>query len=204
MFYRCKDCGGNAVYDPKKKKMVCESCGNEETQEKILQEKLHICNNCGAEIESKKTDLALKCPYCGTYVIFEDRMKVFIPKDFCSTSSLESLQGRYVPFWMYDMETHVHFEGEGRKIRTWTEGDYDCTETSIYRLVRDFDVNYDKIPVDASKNMPDEKMDLVEPYKYTALGKFRSRYLSGFQAEFYDENKEVLLPRAQKKAKKYT
>ena len=30
MFYRCKDCG-NAVYDPKKKKMVCESCGNEET-----------------------------------------------------------------------------------------------------------------------------------------------------------------------------
>lgn len=31
MFYRCKDCGGNAVYDPKKKKMVCESCGNEET-----------------------------------------------------------------------------------------------------------------------------------------------------------------------------
>lgn len=34
MFYRCKDCGGNAVYDPKKKKMVCESCGNEETQEK--------------------------------------------------------------------------------------------------------------------------------------------------------------------------
>ena len=29
MFYRCKDCGGNAVYDPKKKKMVCESCGNE-------------------------------------------------------------------------------------------------------------------------------------------------------------------------------
>ena len=130
--------------------------------------------------------------------------KMFIPKDFCSTSSLESLQGRYVPFWMYDMETHVHFEGEGRKIRTWTEGDYDCTETSIYRLVRDFNVNYDKIPVDASKNMPDEKMDLVEPYKYTALGKFRSKYLSGFQAEIYDENKEELLPRAQKKAKKYT
>ena len=35
MFYRCKDCGGNAVYDPKKKKMVCESCGNEETQENV-------------------------------------------------------------------------------------------------------------------------------------------------------------------------
>lgn len=122
MFYRCKDCGGNAVYDPKKKKMLCESCGNKETQEKIPQEKLHICNNCGAEIESKKTDLALKCPYCGTYVIFEDRMedeykpdlalpfvidrkeaieiirknfakKMFIPKDFCSIMRITNLAG---------------------------------------------------------------------------------------------------------------
>ena len=46
MFYRCKDCGGNAVYDPKKKKMVCESCGNEETQEKILQEKSILWDVC--------------------------------------------------------------------------------------------------------------------------------------------------------------
>lgn len=75
MFYRCKDCGGNAVYDPKKKKMVCESCGNEETQEKIPQEKLHICNNCGAEIESKKTDLALKCPFLKIFV----RLQVWNP-----------------------------------------------------------------------------------------------------------------------------
>ena len=233
MFYRCKDCGGNAVYDPKKKKMVCESCGNEETQEKIPQEKLHICNNCGAEIESKKTDLALKCPYCGTYVIFEDRMKeeykpdlalpfvidrkeaieiirknfakkMFIPKDFCSTSSLESLQGRYVPFWMYDMETHVHFEGEADKVRTWDEDDYECTETSTYRILRDFDVDYDKIPVDASKVMPDKMMDLMEPYKYGELGDFDAKYLSGFQAEVYDEDKNTLLPRAKKKADKYS
>lgn len=26
MFYRCKSCGGNVIYDPKKKAMVCESC----------------------------------------------------------------------------------------------------------------------------------------------------------------------------------
>lgn len=136
MFYRCKDCGGNAVYDPKKKKMVCESCGNEETQEKIPQEKLHISDLALPFVIDRKEAIEI--------IRKNFAKKMFIPKDFCSTSSLESLQGRYVPFWMYDMETHVHFEGEGRKIRTWTEGDYDCTETSIYRLVRDFDVNYDK------------------------------------------------------------
>ena len=29
MFYRCKSCGGNVTYNPDKKKMICESCGNE-------------------------------------------------------------------------------------------------------------------------------------------------------------------------------
>lgn len=55
--------------------------------------------------------------------------------------------------------THVHFEGEADKVRTWDEDDYECTETSTYRILRDFDVDYDKIPVDASKVMPDKMMD---------------------------------------------
>lgn len=75
MFYRCKSCGGNVIYDPKKKAMVCESCGNGGEPDAISQEKKHVCNNCGAEIEADKIDLSLKCPYCGTYVIFEDRME---------------------------------------------------------------------------------------------------------------------------------
>lgn len=161
MFYRCKSCGGNVIYDPKKKAMVCESCGNGGEPDLISQEKKHVCNNCGAEIEADKIDLSLKCPYCGTYVIFEDRMEneyepnlvlpfaldkhkaldllkekfakqMFLPGNFCAASTIESMQGLYVPFWMYDLHTHVHFEGEGRKIRTWTEGDYDFVRRRAY------------------------------------------------------------------------
>ena len=51
MFYRCKSCGGNVTYNPDKKKMICESCGNEGEPELISQDKKHVCNNCGAEIE---------------------------------------------------------------------------------------------------------------------------------------------------------
>lgn len=156
MFYRCKSCGGNVTYNPDKKKMICESCGNEGEPELISQDKKHVCNNCGAEIEADQIDLSLKCPYCGTYVIFEDRMEneyepnlvlpfaidkhkaldllkekfakqMFLPGNFCSSSTIESMEGLYVPFWMYDLHTHVHFEGEADKIRTWEEGDYDCT-----------------------------------------------------------------------------
>ena len=199
MFYRSKSCGGNVIYDPKKKAMVCESCGNGGEPDLISQEKKHVCNNCGAEIEADKIDLSLKCPYCGTYVIFEDRMEneyepnlvlpfaldkhkaldllkekfakqMFLPGNFCAASTIESMQGLYVPFWMYDLHTHVHFEGEADKVRTWDEDDYECTETSTYRILRDFDVDYDKIPVDASKVMPDKMMDL--------------KYLSSYNVEY--------------------
>ena len=52
--------------------------------------------------------------------------------------------------------------------------------------------------------MPDKMMDLMEPYKYGELGDFDAKYLSGFQAEVYDEDKNTLLPRAKKKADKYS
>ena len=212
MFYRCKSCGGNVIYDPKKKAMVCESCGNGGEPDLISQEKKHVCNNCGAEIEADKIDLSLKCPYCGTYVdkhkaldLLKEKFakQMFLPGNFCAASTIESMQGLYVPFWMYDLHTHVHFEGEADKVRTWDEGDYECTETSTYRILRDFDVDYDKIPVDASKVMPDKMMDLMEPYKYGELGDFDAKYLSGFQAEVYDEDKNTLLPRAKKYLSSY-
>lgn len=39
----------------------------------------------------------------------------------------------------------------------------------------------------------------MEPYKYGELGDFDAKYLSGFQAEVYDEDKNTLLPRAKRK-----
>lgn len=128
--------------------------------------------------------------------------QMFLPGNFCSSSTIESMEGLYVPFWMYDLHTHVHFEGEADKIRTWEEGDYDCTETSTYRIVRDFDVDYDKIPVDASRRCGCHD-GLVEPYKYEALESLL-RTSFWFQAEIYDEDKDTLFPRAKKKADKYS
>ena len=49
MFYRCKNCGGNVTYHPEKKKMICESCGSEESQQEIPQKEIHICSNCGGK-----------------------------------------------------------------------------------------------------------------------------------------------------------
>ena len=228
MFYRCKNCGGNVIYHPDKKKMICESCGSEDSQQGIPQKEFHVCGNCGGRIETTEYTLACRCPYCQTYHILEDRMegdyrprlllpfalgkhqaaerlresfagKVFLPSNFCAAASLESMEGIYVPFWMYDFHSHIHFEGEGDRVSVWREGDYEVTETKVYRILRDFEVDYDKVPVDASTTMDDAMMDLMEPYRYDELGDFRPEALSGFQADTYEEDSEALRPRAEEK-----
>lgn len=109
---------------------------------------------------------------------------MFLPGNFCFIF-YNRVKGRTVCAILdVDLHTHVHFEGEADKIRTWEEGDYDCTETSTYRIVRDFDVDYDKIPVDASKAMPDAMMDLVEPYKYEALESLMRSFFLVFRQKF--------------------
>ncbi len=69
------------------------------------------------------------------------------------------------------------------KIRTWRSGNYEYTETSLYQVERDATIDFEKLPVDASIAMPDEAMDLIEPYDYKALEDFQTKYMSGFFAE---------------------
>ena len=232
MHYRCQNCGGNVVYDPEKKKMVCESCRSEESQVMIPQKALHVCGSCGAVIDAGDHTFSTRCPYCQTYLIFEDRLQerkpdlvlpfelsrqtagdllkkayqdqMFLPKNFCSASSIEAMEGIYVPFFMVDFKSRTRFEGEGDVVRVWTSGNYEYTETSIFKVRREFEVDYSKMPVDAASSMDDHQMDLMEPYNYEELKEFDTEYLSGFFADTYDEDEEAILPRAREKAEKYS
>ena len=232
MFYRCGGCGGNVVYDPQKKKMVCESCMTESNFQVIEQASLDQCDNCGTILEAKPHTLSCKCPACSTYLILNDRMegdlkpdlvlpftvdknsaieklresfgkKLFLPGNFLNASTVEKMEGVYVPFWMFDFHSEVSYIGRGEKIRTWSDGDYEYTETKIYRIEREFEVDYDKIPADGSSTMEDKLMDLLEPYDYAELIDFKADYMSGFFADTYDEDSDKVQPRAEEKAKKY-
>lgn len=84
-------------------------------------------------------------------------------------------------------------------MRTWTSGSTQYTETSYYAVGRDMDISFDKIPVDASEAMPDNVMDLMEPYNYSQLIDFNPEYMSGFYAEKYNMPAEAVETRARKK-----
>ena len=231
MIFKCKNCGGNAVYSPEKKMMVCPYCESENSyarKDKETTYGLEVCPECGGTIPVEQYDSAMKCPYCDNSVIFNERVEgeylpkfvipfelgkekvkgmirdrfkkyTFAPSDFLSEARLDSMKGIYVPFWFYDYQTNAVYEGEGTKVRSWTSGNYRYTETSYYSVVRDMNIPFEKLPVDASIKMNDSIMDLMEPYDYSKLKDFTPEFLSGFNAEYYNMPAEEVENRAKLK-----
>ena len=233
MIFKCKNCGGNSVYNPEKKGMYCPHCESEESQEKIAGVGLSQCGNCGAPLEVPYYASAMKCESCGSYHIFEERItgeytphlilpfqiskdqaisilkkefgkRVFTPSTFLSHASIDKMEGSYVPFFLYDFHADARYSAQGTKVRTWTSGNYRYKETSYYAIERDMEADFDKIPVDASLRLEDSTMDLLEPYDYKALESFKEQYMSGFEGEMYTEDALTLQGRAEEKVKKDT
>lgn len=192
----------------------CESEGSGERSEGQTGA-LTLCPNCGGEVEVQEHTSATQCPYCDSFLIFDERVEGqyaprmmipfqmgkevckrslrekfkrcrFAPADFLSEARLSALQGVYVPYWFYDYNTVCNFRGEGTKIRVWRAGNKEYTETSVYAISRSMDIDFEKIPVDASEQMPDDVMDLIAPFRYEQLVDFKPEFMSGFYAEKYN------------------
>lgn len=190
------------------------------------------CNNCGAIIIADKDTTATQCSYCGSPVVLADRLsgnlapaKVipfriskqeaqekfkkwckngrFVPKSFQTAQRVKNITGMYVPFWLYDMNGKGNVDATCTRVNSYTRGDYQITETSYFHVYRKFDLNYLKIPVDASEKMNDELMDKLEPYNYSDLKSFEMPYLAGFLAEKYNYNDSDLYPRIRDRVNSY-
>lgn len=207
----------------------CDSPDSEQRTEGDKDEMV-LCPNCGGELVYDQYTSAFRCSYCDTGLILTPRIdgqyrpkrmipfrmgkemckkalrerfrkNLFAPDDFLSDVRLDGMTGNYVPYWLYEYQTHCDFKGQGRKVRTWVSGNTEYTETSVYDISRSMDIHFDKIPVDASIAMPNDVMDLVEPYDYKQCVDFDPKYLSGFRAEFYNFSSAEEENRANQKMK---
>ncbi|MCR5654127.1 MAG: hypothetical protein K6G07_00585 [Lachnospiraceae bacterium] len=231
MFFKCKNCGANTVWNPEKRRMCCPHCESIDSEDMVTStEDMVSCPACGAPIQPKQYESATKCEHCGSYIIFEERINgellphlilpfliskekakeeikkqfgkmLFVPFGFLREASLDKMEGDYVPFFLFDMHGHYQYSGKGRKVRTWISGNTEFTETSIYQITRDMTVDYSRVPADASLAMPDGQMDLLEPYDYQGMTQFHPRFMSGFFGEYYSVGAEAVLPRALAKTK---
>ena len=177
--------------------------------------KMYSCPACTAELICDETTAADSCPYCGNPVVvpgqFSGSLKpdyvipfkldkdaavsalknhyqkrFFLPKAFTANNHLEKIQGIYVPFWLFDGEAEGDAFYKATRTRIYRRGNYRITETSHFAVSRSGSLPFEKVPVDASTKMPDDYMESIEPYDYSALQPFSTAYLPGFLADKYD------------------
>ncbi len=175
------------------------------------------CESCGAELIAEETTAATFCLYCKSPTIIKQRFKgefqpqyvipfkitkeqskemykkwigkkFFAPIEFKKDDEIDKVTGMYAPFWLFDCNAHGATSGRGTKVSTWRSGDYEYTKTKTYRVEREGNIRYEKIPVDGSKKLDDNYMTMIEPYDYNEIEEFSMHYLTGFLAEKYDVN----------------
>ena len=191
----------------------------------------YSCPSCGAELICDATTVATQCPYCGNPTVvpsqFDGNLKPdyilpfkldreaaikalrefykgkrLLPKAFADENQIEKIQGVYVPFWLFNGTAEVDMSFAATRSMTHRQGDQIITETDHFQLRRSGDVDFERIPVDGSRRMPDAHMDAIEPFDYNGLKPFSPGYLPGFLANKYDVEQEECARRADERAAK--
>ena len=187
--------------------------------------KTYSCPSCGAELMCEAATAATSCPYCGNNAIVPGQFsgalkpdfvipfkfdkndavnalkkhykgKYLLPKAFSKQNHIEEVQGVYVPFWLFDGKADADISFHATQESSHRDGKYEVTTTRHYDVRRAGSVEFERVPVDASKRMPDDMMDSIEPFDYGELKRFSTAYLPGFLADRYDVSVEECARRA--------
>jgi len=188
----CPSCGAELLGDKNTVAMVCPCCGNAQIVSRRLSGLLKPNYVIPFKLEKKAAVEALKNFYQG---------KKLLPNFFKEDNHVNSMQGIYVPFWLFDAKAQAHIRYKGTKTSVWSDGKYNYTKTDYYSVVRDGNLGFQKVPVDGSEKMDDAYMDAIEPFDYSAIKDFETAFLAGYAAEKYDVDAKKSKERAGQRIK---
>lgn len=190
------------------------------------------CQSCGAVLVTNSDTSSTICSFCNSAMVLTDRLigslapvkiipftiskakaqdafkkwcknGLVTPTGFMTAERIKNISGMYVPFWLFDLKGRAEGNARCTKVRTYPRGDYIITDTSHYQIYRRIEIDFLKIPADASKKMDDQLMDKLEPFNYNNLEDFRFEYLSGFTSEKYNYTDSDLFPRINTRVDSY-
>ena len=183
------------------------------------------CPSCAAEMVASDTTAATECPYCGNQAIipqsFEgiykpdlmipfsvdkktavDALEEFtkgkklLPDAFTEKKRIEKITGVYVPFWLYSCHAKGSVQFEGIKSKKWEDSNFKYEKKDHFNVVRRGEMDFSRIPADASSQMDDATMDSLEPFDFSKAVDYDAAYFSGYLADRYDVEEETARPRA--------
>ncbi len=186
-----------------------EAEADREFDRKIVE---YHCASCGADVITDDTTVATVCYYCHNPVVVTDRVsgglrptklipfkfdreeakqiflryakkKFFAPKDYFSDANADKMSGIYYPFWVTDADTSGSYSADGRRVRSWTAGDYRYTETTKYKIERYGDIHFEDISTAAISSEDKRMLEGILPYPTDSYIDFSIPYLQGFVAK---------------------
>ncbi len=192
--------------------------------------KAYNCPSCGAELICDAATAATSCPYCGNNTIVSGqfggtmkpdyvipfkldqkaaeaalkkhyRRKIFLPRAFSAGNHMKEIKGIYVPFWLFDAGAEADCRFHATRSHSHREGDYRVTVTEHFDVRRSGTMEFEHVPVDGSKKMPDDYMDSIEPFDYAGLKPFSTAYLPGYLADKYDVTAQESMERADRRCR---
>ena len=195
--------------------------------------RVYVCNSCGGQVITDATTAATQCPYCGNPMVMASQFagdlrpdyvipfrldlkaakeamkrhllkKRLLPKAFKTQNHIDEIKGVYVPFWLYDTDVDAQVRYRATRVNSWSDSDYNYTETSYFMVHRGGSVGFEHVPVDGSSKMADDLMESIEPYNFDDAVDFQTAYLAGFLADKYDVTAEQSIDRANERVKRST
>jgi len=174
-----------------------------------------VCNSCAGQLITDSNTIATECPFCGNTAIIRQAVsdalrpdfvipfkytkeaavrqlselykgKTLLPKCFKNTAHLENVTGLYVPFWLYDCETHINAAYDATRITTFWRGNTQFTRTDKFLATRAGIMGFNKVPAFASTRMTQPELEQIEPFNYAELQPFSGAFLAGHAAEKHD------------------
>ena len=190
----------------------------------------YVCKSCGG---GDANTAATSCPFCDNPIVMMGQFsgslkpdlvipfkldkkaakeglmkhltgKRLLPKIFKDQNHIDEIKGVYVPFWLFDTDVDAKVRYKATKIRTWSDSDYNYTQTSYYMVHRGGSVGFEYVPVDGSTKMADDLMESIEPFNCREAVDFQTAYLAGYLADKYDVTAEESIDRANERVKKST
>lgn len=191
--------------------------------------RLSKCRKCGAEIFTDSAVSYVKCCFCGSPMAMSRKTReiddpkfvlpfkiskaqaqssfkkwcrngFFCPSGFASEERIADIIGIYLPFMLYDMNVLAETAGEGRQIKKSSDSQYKYTETKRFSFERAASLEYEKVPVNASKIFSDEFVNKLEPFDYSKAVPFDITHMTGRISEKYvPEGGGIILDKALKK-----
>ena len=193
----------------------------------------YVCTACAGEIIADATTGATSCPYCDNPVVMNQQFagelkpdlvipfkldkkaakaalkrhysgKRLLPKVFKDENHINEIKGVYVPFWLFEADADAHIRYKATRVRSWSDSNYNYTETPYYSVIRAGNLGFNWVPVDGSTKMEDALMESIEPFRVDEAVDFNSAYLAGYLADKYDVSSQQSEERANNRVRNTT